>query len=131
LVVLPALQPPGQVSRVVRRRGGSTSRIDLRVHDVLLMRDGLRILVTKVAMLHAKMKICNLQLSELENYAVGHTGILVQNSSGTPQGQWQWTPSRTTPLLPRRGGTAPAGGHPRTHPTYPTDPRTRRNDFGG
>jgi hypothetical protein len=29
-----------------------------------------------------------------------------------PQSRWQWTPSRTTPLPPRPGGSAPAGDIP-------------------
>jgi hypothetical protein len=48
------------------------------------------------------------------DYAIGHSGILVYNTSGnpTPQGRWQWTPRRATPQPPRPGGTAPQGDIP-------------------
>jgi hypothetical protein len=70
--------------------------------------------VTNVSVRHVKMKVYNLQVEGLGNNAVGQSGILVQNTSGTPipQGRWQWTPSRATPQPPRRGGTAPHGDIP-------------------
>jgi hypothetical protein len=58
--------------------------IDLRVGDVLFTRDGRRVPVTNLPVRHVKMKVCNLQVEGLHNYAVGHTGILVHNSSGQP-----------------------------------------------
>jgi hypothetical protein len=52
--------------------------------------------------------------SGLEKNVIEHSRTLVQNPSGnpTPQGRWQWTPSRATPQPPRRGGTAPHGDIP-------------------
>jgi hypothetical protein len=62
--------------------GRWVNAIDLRVGDILFTRDGRRVPVTNVSVRYAKMKVYNLQVAELENYAVGHAGILVHNTSG-------------------------------------------------
>ncbi len=65
--------------------GRWVNAIDLRVGDILFTRDGRRVPVTNVSIRHTKMKVYNLQVADLHNYAVGHSGILVHNSSAAPQ----------------------------------------------
>jgi hypothetical protein len=65
--------------------GRWVNAIDLRVGDILFTRDGRRVPVTKVSVRHVQTKVYNLQVAELENYTVGHSGILVHNTSGVPQ----------------------------------------------
>jgi hypothetical protein len=79
--------------------GRWVNAIDLRVGDGLFTRDGRRVPVTNVSVRHARMKVYNLQVAELENYAVGQTGILVHNTSGSP------TPSVSRVGTPRPGVT--------------------------
>lgn len=57
--------------------------IDLRVRDILFTCDDRRVPVTNVSVRQVKTTVYNLQLAELEHYAVGHTGILVHNTSGS------------------------------------------------
>ncbi len=71
--------------------------IDLRIGDVLFTRDGRRVPATNVSVRHVKMKVYNLQVEGLENYAVGYSGILVHNTSGSPVPQL--TPGQTRQML--------------------------------
>jgi hypothetical protein len=57
--------------------------IDLRVGDIWFTRDGRRVPVTNVSVRHVQMKVDHLQVEGLHNDAVGHTGVLVPNSSGS------------------------------------------------
>jgi hypothetical protein len=66
--------------------GRWVNAIDLRVGDVLFTRDGRRVPVTHVSVRQVKTTVYNLEVEELHNYAVGHTGILVHNTSGKVPG---------------------------------------------
>jgi hypothetical protein len=88
--------------------GRWVNAIDLRVGDILFTRDGRRVPVTNVSVRNVKTKVYNLQVAELENYAVGYAGILVHNTSGTPfdPASFAGRQAVTSPHLP--AGVRPA-----------------------
>ena len=54
---------------------------DLRVGDVLFLRDGRRVAIEAIASRPVAAKVYNFEVEDLHNYAVGHGGVLVHNSS--------------------------------------------------
>jgi hypothetical protein len=68
-------------------RGRWVAARDLRVGDILITRDGRRVPVTNLASRHVKMKVYNLHVAGLNNYAVGHSGILVHNKNAPASGE--------------------------------------------
>lgn len=59
--------------------------IDLRAGDVLFTRDGRRVPVTHVSVRQVKTTVYNLQVEDLNNYAVGRSGVLVHNKNPFPR----------------------------------------------
>jgi hypothetical protein len=91
--------------------GRWVNAIDLRVGDILFTRDGRRVPVTNVSVRHVKMKVYNLQVEGLHNYTVGHTGILVHNSSGnvSPRVTVRQSPTDANRLFFDFDAAAPGG----------------------
>jgi hypothetical protein len=78
---------------------------DLQVGDVLLLRSGRPVAVTRLAVRHVRQQVYNFQVEELHCYAVGVSQVLVHNNCG----EGASTQSILTSAAQRAYGTVGAG----------------------